>query len=153
MITWTVNCWWTHILSVLQEVLQVSVVSELFWHLLDSSFVLVMPEGQTQNGEKSRLSSFSSTFLFNTSHCDMTGFTTERPRENAQKNTWHSNPKQSSVFLQHCEEYLSLKDQYPLLWAPVCQAELWEVIGKAPMTSLLPLVDINDTVIRKLFHC
>lgn len=70
----------------------------------------------------------------------------------AQKNTWHSNPKQS-VSLLHREEKLSLKDQYPLLRAPVYQAELWELMGKAPMPSLLPLVDSNDTVIRNLFHC
>lgn len=54
MILWTVNWWRTHILSVLQEVLQVSVVLELLWHLLGSSFILVMPEGQTQNREEKK---------------------------------------------------------------------------------------------------
>lgn len=38
----------THILSILQEVLQVTVISELFRHLLCSLLILVMPEQETQ---------------------------------------------------------------------------------------------------------
>ena len=158
MITWTVNWRWTHILSVLQETLQVSVVLELLWHLLGSPFILVVPEGQTQNGEKVLQNTTPDSiflhffiqrlFLW---HNRMYRWAAEREHTEKIPDTVTQN---SHLFsLLHREEWLSLKDQYPLWRAPVYQAELWELMGKAPMPSLLPLVDINDTVIRKLFHC
>lgn len=51
---------------------------------------------------KSRLSLSTSTSSFNTSHCDITGFTTDPER--TQKKKWHSNPKKASIFLPHRKE-------------------------------------------------
>ena len=142
-------------MSVLQEVLQVVVVPELFAHLLGSSFILVLPEDQTQNRGNTLETLLLTEQFFRLSPSDITQTGKDAASESAsapgphrRKTTRQSNREQASVSLPHHVESLSLTDQYPWFLGACLSSEVWEGIGEPPVS----LVDANVTVIRKLFH-